>query len=82
MATRAAPICSTSWAVMRLREYTSPSRRLTGLPLGKDSSLGCQLSPLGSVMSTAWSMSVSEGLRPLSKAAPYTKGLKVEPGLG
>jgi len=62
-------------------EYASPSRSVMGSSLGGvRPSVGRQtrLPPRG--ISTAVSSSVSVGCSPIAKAAPYTKGLKVEPG--
>jgi hypothetical protein len=66
--------------VIRLRDSASASRNVIGLPDGGTSSLGRQISPPFSGISTGWSMKVSSGVIPLANAAPYTNGLNVEPG--
>src|SRR6185369_10214162 len=73
------PIDCISCAVIVFFECTSPSRRLMGRPLGGEPSVGVQTS-LPDPYEIGSSMKVYEGSNPCTNAAPYTKGLKVEPG--
>ena len=79
-ATRAGPTFCMTWAVMVFLENARPSASVIGALLGAPPSVGRHtwLPPSG--ISTASSISSSDGSAPCMKAAPYTKGLKVEPG--
>ena len=80
-ATRSGPTCCMSCAVMVFLENARPSLSVMGMSLGGWlPSVGRHTCLLPRGISTAASISVSVGSRPWSNAAPYTKGLKVEPG--
>jgi hypothetical protein len=81
LATREGPTCIISCAVMVFFDFARPSRSVIGWLVGAPSmSPGRQTWFLSIWIATGWSISVSFGWWPISKAAPYTKGLKVEPG--
>ena len=61
-------------------EKLSPSRSVVESPVDGVASVGDHTPPPGMRIDTGWSMKVNSGEKPCTKAAPYTKGLKVEPG--
>src|SRR3989344_5027143 len=79
-ATRAGPTCCMTCAVMVFLENARPSASVMGWSLGGPPSVGRQTRPPPRGISTGPSISVSLGDAPLANAAPYTKGLNVEPG--
>ncbi|MNM92584.1 hypothetical protein D3C81_1049220 [compost metagenome] len=64
----------------RLRDCTSASRRRIGPRKPPPSFCGCQVLPRRSRNTTGASSTIEAGLKPLSNAAAYTNGLKLEPG--
>jgi len=66
----AGPTCCISCAVIVFLEYAKPSRKFISLPEGGLPSVGRQISPPPTGISTAWSTKVASGLMPWRKASP------------
>src|SRR3954470_21406754 len=81
LATRDGPTCIINCAVMVFLDLARPSRSVIGWLVGAPSMSPGRQTWLRSLwIAPGWSISVSFGWWPISNAAPYTKGLKVEPG--